>query len=51
MIESGLTCRGCRVGGTNGLVSTARLFFVRHLSSLSRKQADPPTRPEAIRQL
>src|SRR5262245_66247287 len=26
---------GCRGGATNGLVSTARLFFVRHLSNLS----------------
>jgi hypothetical protein len=26
---------GWRVGATNGLVSTARLFFVRQLSSLS----------------
>ena len=26
---------GCRGGATNGLVSTARLFFVRQLSSLS----------------
>jgi hypothetical protein len=35
-VQSGLSaCHGCRVGATNGLVSTAWLFFVRHLSSLS----------------
>ena len=28
-------CYGCRGGATNGLVSNARLFFVRQLSSLS----------------